>query len=463
MPGGLDTWDDLPRKDCKLPSPRPTHAAAAAEAAAAAPTGRPAWNTNRNLVVTHPLLSLLESCASFRRLLQLHALLTVSGLAAHRFPASRILAFCALSDPPRLAHASAVLAQAEAAAPPGRPNAYMFATMMRAFLRASLPCSALALFRRILRERLPADVRTFVFAVKAAASSSASSGEAVHCVALKRGFLAQSVLVGNALVHLYASGASLPDARKVFDEMLERDVVSWTTLLDGYARGGSPDEAWRVFCSMVVMEGLRPNGVTLVAAASAVRQMGLLGLAKTVRQCIAESGISVSVNLENALVDMFGKCGCVASAREVFDGIVAKDAYSWTSMVNAYAKCGDLENAARLFQDMPRRNVISWSCMIAAHAQANQPDEAVRMFKEMLAAGIEPIDATLVSVSSACAQLGSLDFGRWIYNTYIVGNKIDLTVNLGNALIDMFAKCGDVGGASRLSHASNVSNSLYIC
>ena len=99
---------------------------------------RPAWNTNRNLVVTHPLLSLLESCSSFPRLLQLHALLTVSGLAAHRFPASRLLAFCALSTPPRIDHAAAVLARAA----PG-PNAYMLATMMRAFLHAHLPHRAL--------------------------------------------------------------------------------------------------------------------------------------------------------------------------------------------------------------------------------------------------------------------------------------------------------------------------------
>jgi pentatricopeptide repeat protein len=410
------------------------------------PTPRPAWNTNRNLVVAHPLLSLLESCASFRRLLQLHALLTVSGLAAQRFPASRLLAFCALSDQPRLAHAEAILARV--AAPPG-PNAYMLATMMRAYLRAGLPRRALALFGRVIRDRLPADARTFVFAIKAAAAAS-SPGGAVHCVALKRGFLDQSVLVGNALVHMYARGVQLFDARKVFDEMSERDVVSWTTLVDGYARGGLADEAWRVFCRMVVAEGVRPNRVTLVAAASAVGQMRLLGLGRTVRRCVAETGINRTVNLDNALVDMFGKCGCMVSAKEVFDGMAVKDVYSWTSMVDAYAKCGDLENAAQMFEHMPLRNAVSWSCMIAGYSQANQPEEAVRMFNDMLATGVEPIDATLVSVLSACAQLGCLDLGRWIYDKYVTSNTVALTVNLGNAFINMFANCGDVGGAARL-------------
>ncbi|TVU51522.1 hypothetical protein EJB05_02957, partial [Eragrostis curvula] len=423
------------------PPPLPTPATAAA-----APTPRPAWNTNRNLVVTHPLLSLLESCASFRRLLQIQALLTVSGLAAHRFPASRLLAFCALSDPPRLAHAEALLARV--ATPPG-PNAYMLATMMRAYLRAGLPRRALALFRRVIRDRLPADARTLVFAIKAAAAAS-SPGGAVHCAALKRGFLSQSVLVGNALVHLYASEAQMCNARKVFDEMPEKDVVSWTTLVDGYARGGLPDEAWRVFCRMVLAEGVQPNGVTLVAAASAVGQMGLLGLGRTVRRCVADTGVKATVNLDNALVDMFGKCGCVVSAKEVFDGMAVKDVYSWTSMVGAYAKCGDLESAARMFEVMPTRNVVSWSCIIAGYSRANQADEAVRLFSDMVAAGVEPIDATLVSVLSACAQLGCLDLGRWIYDKYIVSNKVRLTVNLGNAFIDMFAKCGDVGGAARL-------------
>ncbi|OEL24344.1 Pentatricopeptide repeat-containing protein [Dichanthelium oligosanthes] len=425
-----------------MPPPRPFPAPVAATAP---PPPRPAWNTNRNLVVTHPLLCLLERCDSFRRLLQLQALLTVSGLAAQRFPASRILAYCALSDPPRLAHAAAVLAQCAEG-----PNAYMLATMMRGFLRAGLPARAVALFRRVLRHRLPADARTIVFALKAAETAAPSPGEAVHCVALKRGFLSQSVLVGNALVHVYTSSMSFPDARNVFNEMPDRDVVSWTTLVDGYARGGLPDEAWRVFCRMVVTEGMRPNGVTLVAAASAVGQMGLLGLGRTVHRCVAASGVGAGVNLENALVDMFGKCGCLASAKEVFDGMVAKDVYSWTSMVSAYAKCGDLESAVQLFEEMPSRNTVSWSCMIAAYAQANQPDEAVRMFNDMIAAGVEPIDATLVSVLSVCAQLGCLDLGSWLYETYIVTHKVGLTVNLGNAFIDMFAKCGDVGAASRL-------------
>jgi pentatricopeptide repeat protein len=325
----------------------------------------------------------------------------------------------------------------------------MLATMMRGFLRAGKPTHALTLFRRVLRDRLAIDARTIVFAVKAAATSS-SPTEAIHCVAFKRGFIGQSVLAGNALVHMYTSSMLLPDARKLFDEMADRDVVSWTTLIDGYARGGLPDEAWRVFCRMVVAESVWPNEVTLVAAASAAGQMGLLGLGRTVHQCIVESGGRMSVNLENALVDMFGKCGCVAAAKEVFDGMPIKDVYSWTSMVSAYAKCGDLENAAKLFKEIPNRNVVSWSCMVAAYSHANMPDEAIRIFNDMIAAGVEPIDATLVSVLSACAQLCSLDVGTWLYDTYIVSHKVELTPNLSNAFIDMFAKCGDVGAASRL-------------
>ncbi|WVZ89253.1 hypothetical protein U9M48_035679, partial [Paspalum notatum var. saurae] len=423
-----------------MPPPFPASASSSAR-----PQPRPAWNTNRNLVVTHPLLSLLESCASFRRLLQLQALLTVSGLAAHRFPASRLLAFCALSDPPHLSHGAAILAQCAEG-----PNAYMLATMMRGFIRAGQHGHALALFRRVLRDRLPSDARTIVFALKAAAAVSSSAAEAVHCVALKRGFIGKSALVGNALVHLYARSVSLADARKVFDEMADRDVVSWTTLMEGYVHGGLPDEAWRVFCRMVAAGRVWPNVVTLVAAASAAGQIGLLGLGRMVHRCVAESGCGVSVNLENALVDMFGKCGCLASAKEIFDGMANKDVYSWTSMVSAYARCGDLESAAQLFEEMPNRNAVSWSCMVAAYSQANQPEEAVRMFKDMLAEGVEPIGATLVSVLSACAQLGCLDLGRWLYDTYIVSNKVQLTVNLGNAFIDSFAKCGDVSAASRL-------------
>ncbi|THU58784.1 hypothetical protein C4D60_Mb03t18070 [Musa balbisiana] len=358
---------------------------------------RPKWNSNRNLVVTHPILSIMESCDSMAHLKQIQARLTTAGLMSHRFPASRVLAFCALSDPSDMAHAALVFRGISS------PNPYIWNTMIRGYNRANFPLSGFSCFRRMVCDRVEMDGRSFVFVLKSCEQlSEASPGEGIHCVACKAGFISH-LLVGNGLVRFYATQGPLASARRVFDALSERDVVSWTTMIDGYSESRKPHEALRLFYQML-MTGTQPNDITFIAILSAISQLGELKFGRLMHDNIGRSGIDASINLLNALVDMYGKCGSVADAKEVFDDMPIKDVFSWTSMMSAYAKC--------------------------AH--------------------VKPIDATLVSVLSACAMLGCLDLGRWIYEHYIDDKMIRLSVKLANAFIDMYAKCGDIAEAAKL-------------
>lgn len=321
--------------------------------------------------------------------------------------------------------------------------------MIRGYTKSKLPGSSLSLFCQMICEHGVMDNRTFVFVLKACEQfSEVFMGEEVHCMIFKLGF-DLDLLVENGLIHFYMKNGLLESARKVFDELCQRDVVSWTTMIDGYSQEGLPDEALRLFYQMLLMN-IQPNEVTMITVLSAISQLGHLRLGKLVHEYIWKSNINVMVNLMNALVDMYGKCGCVDSAREVFDSMGIKDVFSWTSMVNAYAKCGDLELSRQFFESMPERNAVSWSSMIAAYAQANHAKEALELFHEMIATCVKPIDATLVSVLSACAQSGCLDLGSWIYDHFIDGKIIKLSMNLANAFIGMYAKCGDIKGAARL-------------
>ncbi|XP_073012803.1 pentatricopeptide repeat-containing protein At2g29760, chloroplastic-like [Typha latifolia] len=404
---------------------------------------RPSWNSNHNLIVTHPVLSLMESCDSMATLKQIQAHMTRTGLIAHRFPASRVLAFSALSDSGDITHARLLFSRIP------EPNSYIWNTMIRGCTKSNLPHLGLSFLRQMVRERAEIDCRTFVFALKACERLAGSlAGEEVHCLIWKLGF-DEELLVCNGLMHFYVKNGILACAKKVFGGMCERDVVSWTTMIDGYGQNGLADEALRMFYRML-SANVRPNEVTLITVLSAISQVGILSLGKFVHKYIEMGDVDVSINLLNALVDMFGKCGCVDYAREVFDSMEVKDVYSWTSMLNVYGKSGNLELAVQIFDRMPKRNVVSWSSMISAYSQANQPKEALNLFHEMIMANVEPIDATLVSVLSACAQSGCLDLGRWIYNHYIYKKKIKVSLNLANAFIDMFAKCGDVDAAARL-------------
>lgn len=152
----------------------------------------------------------------------------------------------------------------------------------------------------------------------------------------------------------------------------------------------------------------------------------------------------------NTLVSGYCLSGHVDEAKCVFDRMVEKTLVSWSTMISGYAKVGNLEEARRLFREMPERNVVCWNALIAGYAQNEKYADAVNVFRQMQQeGGLAPNDVTLVSVLSACANLGALDLGKWI-DRYIRRNRMKLGLFLGNALADMYAKCGCITEARRV-------------
>ncbi|PKU73508.1 pentatricopeptide repeat-containing protein At2g22410, mitochondrial [Dendrobium catenatum] len=406
---------------------------------------KPSWNSNQNLVVTHPILSCMECCDSMAELRQIQAQLTRTGLIIHRFPASRVLAFCALSDNGDMNHARLLFDRIP------DPNTYIWNTMIRGYIRWGYPRVGLSFFCDMNAKKFNFDCRTFVFVLKACEYlSDFLLGQTIHGLAYKWGINFE-MLVQNGLMHYYIKMGQLDSVRKVFDGMAERDVVSWTTIIDGYSENGHYTDALRTFQCMLTI-GVQLNAVTMITMLSVCSQTGFLNLGRSFHGYVEKSFLGENLNLMNALVDMYGKCGCLDSARRIFDWLDIKDVFSWTSMMSGYAKCGDLEHARKLFDKMPEKNVVSWSSIIAGYAQANQSEEALNCFREMLLANVEPITATLVNVLSACGRCGYLDLGRWIYEHYIEKKGLKLSVNLSNAFIDMYAKCGAINLAAKMFH-----------
>lgn len=119
---------------------------------------------------------------------------------------------------------------------------------------------------------------------------------------------------------------------------------------------------------------------------------------------------------------------------------------SWNSMVSGLAKCGNVDSAREVFDEMPEKNVVSWTGMISGYAQNGYFYETLALFEEMCFAQVRPNDVTLVSVLSACANLGALGLGKRIHG-FLDGNGYGLNRFVGSALIDMYSKCGMVRDA----------------
>ncbi|KAJ6842864.1 pentatricopeptide repeat-containing protein ELI1, chloroplastic-like [Iris pallida] len=156
----------------------------------------------------------------------------------------------------------------------------------------------------------------------------------------------------------------------------------------------------------------------------------------------------------NTLIAGYSNCGNLAAAGEVFDGMTERNPVSWSSMIAGHARRGDLVSARELFDRVPAadRNVVCWNAMVSGYTQNERFSEAVKVFQMMLQesrTSVQPNEVTLVSVLSSCANLGALDLGKWI-DGYIKKRRMALGLFLGNALSDMYAKCGCIVEAKKV-------------
>lgn len=255
---------------------------------------------------------------------------------------------------------------------------------------------------------------TFPFVLKACARLlDLQLGVKIHTLVVKAGFDCD-VFVKTSLVCLYAKCGYLEDAHKVFDDIPDKNVVSWTAIISGYIGVGKFREAIDMFRRLLEMN-LAPDSFTIVRVLSACTQLGDLNSGEWIHKCIMEMGM----------------------VRNVFVG---------TSLVDMYAKCGNMEKARSVFDGMPEKDIVSWGAMIQGYALNGLPKEAIDLFLQMQRENVKPDCYTVVGVLSACARLGALELGEWV-SGLVDRNEFLYNPVLGTALIDLYAKCGSMSRA----------------
>ncbi|KAM7277884.1 hypothetical protein ACFE04_005018 [Oxalis oulophora] len=255
----------------------------------------------------------------------------------------------------------------------------------------------------------------------------------------------RSVIASNSMIVLFGKKGSVSEAHRLFDRMAERDLVSWSALISCYEQNGMYEEGLSVFVKMIV-SGIMVDKVVILSVLSSCAQLSDVRMGKLTHALSVKVGIESYVNLRNALINMYSKCGEVKSAELLFNSGQCLDLISWNSMISGYLRGGLVAQARALFDIMPEKDIVSWSTMISGYAQDDKFLETLDLFQEMQIQGVRPDETTLVSVLSACTHMAALEQGKWIH-AYIKKNGMKMNVFLGTTLIDMYMKLGCVENA----------------
>lgn len=241
----------------------------------------------------------------------------------------------------------------------------------------------------------------------------------------------------------------MDSAREFFDQLPQKDSVSWTTMIVGFKKAGRYRKAVRTMGEMME-EGVEPTQFTLTNVLASVSATGCLDTGRKVHAFIVELGLSSNVSVSNSLLSMYLKCGDTMMARVVFDGMVVRDISSWNAMIALHMQVGQVGLAAEQFEGMDERDIVTWNSMIAGYNQRGYDLRALDMFSKMLRESLlSPDRFTLSSVLSACANLERLSVGKQIHS-HIVATGFDVSGIVLNAVISMYSRCGGVETARRL-------------
>ncbi|KAL3518072.1 hypothetical protein ACH5RR_020661 [Cinchona calisaya] len=397
--------------------------------------------------IDRSLLLQLDQCSDFSQLKQIHARMLRIGLFDDPYSASKLIQAAALSHFSSIEYAQKVFDRIP------HPNLYSWNALIRSYASSQEPINALLIFIKMLCEsdELP-NKFTYPFLIKASALLSALPvGKGLHGMVLKSEF-GSDLFVLNSLIHFYAECGCFDMAYRVFLSMQKRDVVSWNSMIMGFAQGGYTEESLDLFRRMEG-ENVKPNDVTMIGVLSACAKKLDLELGRSMHLYIRRNGIKETLILNNAILDMYTKCGSREDAKRLFDEMEEKDIISWTTIIVGYTRAGDFNAARSVFRTMPYQDIAAWNALISAYVQNGNPKEALATFNELqLRKKAKPDAVTLVCALSACAQLGAMDLGGWIH-VYIKKHGIKLNCHLTTALIDMYSKGGALEKALEVFHS----------
>ncbi|KAI8543315.1 hypothetical protein RHMOL_Rhmol08G0207200 [Rhododendron molle] len=307
---------------------------------------------------------------------------------------------------------------------PSRPN-----QVLKRHLKSNSTTKALLLFRDLLRKGISSiDSFSLLFVIKACTQKSLPiEGKQMHALIINLGF-ETNIFLQTSLIDLYSALGNIGDAHHVFEEIPTKNVVCWTALISGYVDNQKPNKALQVFRQMQ-MGNVEPDQVTLTVALSACVDLGALEMGEWIHTYVSRrKELSKDLSLDNALINMYAKCGDIETARHLFDSTKKKDVTTWTSMIVGHALHGQAEEALRLLAAMKEEN--------------NRARAKKRNFDSWRGSSIVPNNVTFIGVLMACSHAGMLEEGKKHFQSMIEDYGVKPRLSHFGCMVDLLCRSG---------------------
>ncbi|KAF6135604.1 hypothetical protein GIB67_015457 [Kingdonia uniflora] len=230
----------------------------------------------------------------------------------------------------------------------------------------------------------------------------------------------RDIVSWNSMIDGYARIGNVFAAREFFKRMPDWNLTSWNVMLALYVRSKYYGECLRLFDKMIGEGDVKPDEATLVSVLIACGSLGVLDKGKWVHSYIKEnSRIVADVLLSTNLLTMYAKCGAMNLAREIFD-------------------------------EMPKRNIVSWNSMITGYGMHGENKKALEMFSEMGISGVNPNEATFVCILSACTHGGMVLEGWRCFDLMERVYKIKPKVEHYGCMVDLLGRAGLIQDSEEL-------------
>ncbi|KAG1342498.1 putative Pentatricopeptide repeat-containing protein [Cocos nucifera] len=302
----------------------------------------------------------------------------------------------------------------------------------------------------------------------------------IHAHASKTGLDADPLIAGKLLLLAAATLADALDySRRLFSHFPSPDPFMYNTLIRGLSESDHPHHSLLTYNQMR-LDSVPPDSFSFAFVLKAAANCRSLNIGWQLHTHVIHHGFESHLFVGTTLVSMYGECGCLDSARKAFDDIPQPNVVAWNAIVAACFRVDDVKGAQRLFERMPWKNLTSWNVMLAGYTKAGElwsarslflamPNKdavswstmitgfasnglfnyALSFFRELLREGCRPNEVSLTGVLSACAQAGALESGK-ILHACIEKAGLSSIVSVGNALLDMYARCGSILMTSRV-------------